>query len=152
MNPNTGEVPNGPHRFMRPIVEFAVVFGLCLAVLFIVIPEGTVESENIGLSPRLLPVVTVSTIALLSVVTFVSSLLRRKPPQLPQSRGLLGAALLALATAVGIVVIDHTGVVYGGTALVILCCLAIGERQLVRLAGMGSAALVVLLLVELSGL
>ncbi|MCW2309589.1 tripartite tricarboxylate transporter TctB family protein [Rhodobium gokarnense] len=152
--PSTGH-QDGPHPWVRPVAEFAVVFGLCLLVLFVVIPAGTAESDNFGLSPRMLPIATTVAIALFSVITLVSGLLPlrgRKGHQPVQTRGLLGVVLLTLATLIGVVAIDQAGLLIGGTALVLLASLAIGERRPVALCGMGLGAVVVLLLVDWSGL
>jgi|GEM_PF-1956631 len=146
---------SGPHPWMRPVTEFVIVFGLCLATLFVVIPAGTAESDNFGLSPRMLPIVAVSFIAAMSVVTLVVGLWRardRQPETRTGSGGLDGVALLVLATLAGIVMIDRTGLVAGGTVLVLLAALAVGERRPVMLAGMGVGALLILLVVEWSGL
>ena len=145
----------GPHSWMRPVAEFVIVFGLCLIVLFVVIPAGTAESDNFGLSPRMLPIATVSAIALFSVITLVAGLLRLgNPPEGEATgmRGLRGVVLLVLATVIGVVMIDQVGLVVGGTVLVLLASLAIGERRPVALLGMGLGAVLVLLLVDWSGL
>ncbi|MBB4302075.1 hypothetical protein GGD81_001099 [Rhodobium orientis] len=140
---------------MRPIAEFAVVFGLCVVVLFVVIPAGTAESDNFGLSPRMLPIATTAAIALFSVITLVSGLfpLRgRRGDQPVPTRGMLGVVLLSLAALAGVVLIDQAGLLIGGTALVLMASLAIGERRPLALLGMGLGAVAVLLLVDWSGL
>ena len=146
---------DGPHPWVRPVAEFAVVFGLCLFVLFVVIPAGTAESDNFGLSPRMLPIATTVAIALFSVMTLIGGLFpfRGKPGhERVQTRGMLGVVLLAAAALAGVVVIDQAGLLIGGTVLVLLASLAIGERRPVALCGMGLGAVAVLLLIDWSGL
>jgi len=135
-----------------PFAEFAVVFGLCLAVIFVVIPAGTAESDNFGLSPRMLPTVSMVAIAIVSAATLISGLVRRRAPNEAGTAGLFGVLLLVLAAFTGAFLIDRTGIVIGGTALVLLAALAIGERRPAALAGMGALALAILLFVEWSGL
>ena len=137
---------------MWPFAEFATVIGLCLVVLFVVIPAGTAESDNFGLSPRMLPIATISTIAFVSVATLIAGLLDRQPRKPVEKDGLLGVFLLVLATLAGIFIIDLIGIVGGGTVLVVLASLAIGERRIMVVGGMGVGAMIVLLLVEWSGL
>lgn len=142
------------HSWMRPFAEFAIVAGLCLFALFVVIPAGTVESDNFGLSPAMLPIATVSFILIVSVFSLVFGLVRT-PEAIDGdlgSKGMRGVLLLVLATLIGIFIIDKSNIVIGGTALVVLASLAIGERKLVVLTGMGVGALALLLLVEWSGL
>ena len=137
---------------MWPVAEFAVVFGLCMAILFVVIPAGTAESDNFGLSPRMLPIVTISAIAVFSVVTLIVGLVRGGPRKAVETDGLGGVALLVGATFAGVLAIDRAGIVVGGTMLVVLASLAIGERRPLVVGGMGIAAVLVLLLVDWSGL
>lgn len=143
----------GPHHWMRPFIEFVTVVGLCLVLLLVIIPAGTAESDNFGLSPRMLPIATISTIAIVSVAALIAGLLGGQTQKQPVERdGLLGVFLLVLATFAGIFIIDLTGIVIGGTVLVVLSSLAIGERRAVVVGGMGVGAMMVLLLVEWAGL
>ncbi|HMB76687.1 MAG TPA: hypothetical protein VKN76_09830 [Kiloniellaceae bacterium] len=142
----------GPHPWMWPFVEFAIVLGLCLVVLFVVIPAGTAESDNFGLSPRMLPIVTIATIAAVSFATFAADLLRRRPRGPSVGGRPWGVVLLLLATFAGVLSIDRFGIVMGGTILVVLASLAVGERRPLVVGGMGIAASIVLLFVEWSGL
>lgn len=137
---------------MWPFAEFAVVFGLSLAILLVVIPAGTAERENFGLSPRMLPIVTASAIALFSIMTLLTDLLRSPRREPVETKGLRGVFLLLLATFAGVLAVDRIGMVAGGTALVVLASLATGVRRPVALAGMGAGALLVLLFVDWSGL
>lgn len=129
-----------------------------MAALFVVIPAGTAESDNFGLSPRMLPIVTVSVMAMVSVLTLVFGLWRARgasagqAAERPDASGLRGVVLLVLATFVSILAIDQAGLVAGGTVLVLLAALAIGERRPLILAGLGLCALLILVLVEWSGL
>lgn len=142
------------HPWMRPFAEFFVVAGLCIFALFVVIPAGTVESDNFGLSPAMLPIAAISFILVVSVFSLVFGLVLA--PKTTDgdlgSKGMRGVLLLVLATLIGIFIIDKSNVVIGGTALVVLASLAIGERKLAVLTGMGVGALALLLLVEWSGL
>lgn len=137
---------------MRPLAEFAIVFGASLLLLFVVVPAGTVETDNFGLSPRMLPMVCVTVIAAMSLVTLLFGLMRAGPAEDAPRGGLRGAIQLGAAALVGIVLVDQTGLVIGGTALVLLACLAVGERRIATLAGMGAGGLLILLLVDWSGL
>jgi len=137
---------------MRPFAEFAVVFGASLALLFIVIPAGTVETDNFGLSPRMLPIVTATVIGAMSLLTLVFDLLRAAPNEERPAGGLRGVILLAAAALAGTVLVDRAGLAIGGTALVLLSSLAVGERRPLALAGMGAGGLLLLLLVDWSGL
>lgn len=145
---------NGAHPWMRPLAEFVIVAGLCLFTLFVIIPAGTAESDNFGLSPRMLPIATTSFILLVSVVSLIFGLLRKSKtaPGDLGSKGMRGVVFLVLATLLGIVIIEQTNIVIGGTALVLLASLVIGERKPAALAGMGAGAVTLLLLVEWSGL
>lgn len=137
---------------MWPFAEFAVVFGLSLAILLVVIPAGTAERENFGLSPRMLPIVTASAIALFSIMTLLTDLLRGARREPVETKGLRGVFVLLLATFAGVLAVDRIGMVAGGTTLVVLASLATGVRRPVALAGMGAGALLLLLFVDWSGL
>lgn len=154
MKPPSAKWQGWAHPWVRSFSEFAIVAGLCLFTLFVVIPAGTAESDNFGLSPRMLPIAATSVILLVSVVTLVFGLV--STPKADESKlgsnGTRGVVFLVVATLLGIFIIDMTNIVIGGTALVLLASLAIGERQPVALAGMGVGALLLLLLVEWSGL
>lgn len=145
---------NGAHPWMRPLAEFVIVAGLCLFTLFVIIPAGTTESDNFGLSPRMLPIATTSVILLVSVVSLIFGLLRRPKTATSDlgSKGMRGVVFLVLATLLGIFIIHRTSIVIGGTALVLLASLVIGERKPAALAGMGTGAAILLLLVDWSGL
>ncbi|POF33633.1 tripartite tricarboxylate transporter TctB family protein [Roseibium marinum] len=138
---------------MRPLAEFAVVFSASLLLLFVVIPAGTAETDNFGLSPRMLPIVCATIIALMSVVTLVFGLLRGNPDSNTRDAGgFRGVIQFGAAALAGVVLVDLTGLVIGGAALVLLSCLAVGERRIAALAGMGTGALLILLFVDWSGL
>ncbi|PVB62168.1 hypothetical protein [Labrenzia sp. 011] len=137
---------------MRPLAEFAIVFGASLLLLFVIVPAGTVETDNFGLSPRMLPMVCVTVIALMSLVTLLFGLMRPGPGDAAPRAGLRGVIQLGAAALAGVILVDLTGLVIGGTALVLLASLAVGERRLSTLAGTGAGGLLILLLVDWSGL
>lgn len=143
---------NGLHHWMQPVAEFAVVFGASLVLLFIVIPSGTVEVDNFGLSPRMLPIVAATVIGLMSVVTLVVELVRGRPEDERTEGGLRGVIQLGFAAFIGAILVDWAGLVIGGTLLVLLSSLAVGERRIAMLAGTSGFGLLILLLVDWSGL
>lgn len=147
----SGDGGRRPHR-LRAVAEFAVVLTLSLVTLFIVIPAGTVESDNFGLSPQMLPIGAVVVIAVMSAVTFIVDLVAPGSVPMPPSRGLSGVLLLMLATLVGVLSIERLGVIAGGAGLVVLASLSVGERRPLWIIGAGLGACAVLILVVWSGL
>ncbi|UYV38316.1 hypothetical protein N4R57_04300 [Rhodobacteraceae bacterium D3-12] len=145
---------NGAHPWMRPVSEFAIVAGLCLFALLVVIPAGTVESDNFGLSPAMLPIVATLFILFVSIFTLIFGLIRPSKPDDcgPGTKGMRGVVLLVLATLIGVLTIDQINFIIGGTVLVVQASLAIGERKPIVLAAMGGGALALLSFVEWSGL
>lgn len=153
MGESTENKGQGPHPWVRPLLEFAIVAGLCALAYFVVIPAGTVESDNFGLSPRLLPTVTIVAIAILSLMTLVVDLSKAKSDESPaKTTGLFGVAMIVLATLCGVVAINWLGIVAGGVLLVVMISLAIGERRPLPLLASAGIALAVLSIVEWSGL
>lgn len=145
----------GPHPWIGPLVEFAIVFGLSMLAIFVVIPVGTTETDNFGLSPRMFPMVTMSIIAAFAVVTLIFGLFKRRAPEEAKqapTKGLLGVALLILATFLGTVSMAQFGIVIGGAVLIFLAALAVGERRPHVLIGLEVVAVLLLVLVEWSGL
>lgn len=146
---NTNERPGAS---AGPFIEFSIVLALCAIALFFVIPEGTRESDNFGLSPRMVPDVTVGAIALFAVIGMISALIRRKPAKPAPRAGLGGVAALMAGTALGVAAIHFIGLVIGGSILVLACTLALGVRQPLRLASMTGAAAALLLAIDWSGI
>lgn len=152
MTETSSQKNEGPGHQAGPFLEFAIVLGLCALALFVVIPAGTRESENFGLSPRMVPTVTVIAIALFAVIGFVSGLLKGTRRAPVGKDGLFGVAALMAATVLGVAAIHWLGLVMGGTVLVLLASLALGLRHPVTLLTMGGAAALLLALVDWSGL
>ncbi|MEB8432318.1 hypothetical protein OO007_08760 [Cocleimonas sp. KMM 6892] len=102
----------------------------------------------------MLPIAVTVFILIISIFTLIFGLLRAPEPKEnnQDSKGMRGVVSLVLATLLGIFIIDQTNIVVGGTALVFLSSLAIGERKPSALAGMSFSALLLLLLVKWSGL
>lgn len=152
MKAATEKASQGPHRKMRPFVEFAIVFGLCAFGYFVVIPAGTAESDNFGLSPRLLPSVTIGAIALLSFLSLLAALLKPSAAEARPTAGLLSVLFIILTAVAGILAIDKVGLVAGGVTMVVVLSFVVGERRPLPLLAMAAIALAVLLLVDWSGL
>lgn len=145
----------GPRLRTWPFVEFIIVLGLCLLVLFVVIPNGTNDSNNFGLSPRMVPNLTATAIGILAIVTLLFDLIRLRDghhEERPSTKGLWGVVLLVLATFLGTIAISWFGMIIGGAILFFLATLAVGERRPSALFGLGLLAVLLLLLVEWSGL
>jgi uncharacterized membrane protein len=125
-----------------------------MVALFVVIPTGTMETDNFGLSPRMFPMVTMSIIAGLAVVTLIFSLIKSRKPSATQQQpnGLLGVVLLILATFIGTVTMGQFGIVIGGAVIIFLAALAVRERRPHVLIGLEIVAVLLLVLVEWSGL
>lgn len=147
-NPEQG----GSERKFRPIYEFVIVLSLCLICLTVIIPNGTQESDNFGLSPRMVPVATIVIIIGFAVIGLLASLVRPKKSALPTSEGLTGVLLLCAATLVGAWAIYQFDLLIGGTALIFLTALAVGMRNLVHLSLMVGAALLLLFAIKWAGL
>jgi len=147
-NPEQG----GSEQKFRPIYEFVIVLSLCLICLTVIIPNGTQESDNFGLSPRMVPVATIVIIIGFAVIGLLASLVRPKKSALPTSEGLTGVLLLCAATLVGAWAIYQFDLLIGGTALIFLTALAVGMRNLVHLSLMVGAALLLLFAIKWAGL
>ncbi|QKV18357.1 hypothetical protein [Oricola thermophila] len=140
-----------PGTSAGPFVECGIILALCAIALFLVIPAGTRESDNFGLSPRMLPDVTVIAIAIFAIVGLLTDL-RKGAPKAAKRKGLGGVAALMAATALGVAAIHFAGLTPGGAILVLACSLALGVRQPLRLATMTCAAAALLLLIDWSGI
>lgn len=151
---NVGDNPEqgGSERKFRPIYEFVIVLSLCLICLTVIIPNGTQESDNFGLSPRMVPVATIVIIIGFAVLGLLANLVRPRKSALPASEGLTGVLLLCAATLVGAWAIYQFDLLIGGTVLIFLTALAVGMRNLVHLSLMVGAALLLLFVIKWAGL
>lgn len=152
MNIGNGQQQGGSERKFRPICEFTIVFSLCLICLTIIIPNGTQQSENFGLSPRMVPVATIVIIMGFAVLGLIVNLARPGKASQPDSNGLSGVLLLCAATLVGAWTIYQFELLIGGTVLIFLTALAVGMRNILHLSLMVVSALSLLFLVEWAGL
>jgi len=139
-------------RRMRAIVELAVVGGASLFALFYLIPAQTSASDNWGLSPRMVPTVCAAVIGGLAVISFLAGLVRAPSEDEAPAAG-VGTVLAVIVSAiVGVLLIDAAGLIVGGTVMVPLVGLSIGERHPLRLAGLTGGAALLLYLIIWSGL
>lgn len=152
MKAGKGPEQNGSERKFRPIFEFAIVFSLCLICLTIIIPQGTQQSDNFGLSPRMVPVATIVIIIGFAVVGLLANLFRPTKSATPASDGLTGVLLLCAATLVGAWAVYQFGLLVGGTVLIFLTALAVGMRNVLHLSLMVGAALLLLSFIQWAGL
>ncbi|MEH6728816.1 MAG: hypothetical protein V7703_21940 [Hyphomicrobiales bacterium] len=152
MKAGNGPEQIGPGRKFRPICEFAIVFSLCLICLTIIIPTGTQQSDNFGLSPRMVPVATIVIIIGFAIIGLLVNLAGSKQVAAPASNGLAGVFLLSAATLVGAWTIYQFGLLVGGTVLIFLTALAVGMRNIMHLSVMVGAAFLLLYFIEWAGL
>ncbi|MBJ3776369.1 tripartite tricarboxylate transporter TctB family protein [Acuticoccus mangrovi] len=152
-DPTDGDAVRRPRPLVRPLVEFAIVGGASLFVIFYLIPNETMATANWGLSPRMVPTVSAALILGLAAINLVAGLLRPATVAAAQSlHGLPTVVALILASVVGVAVVDRAGLIVGGTVLSLLVSLSIGERHPLRLLGVGATSLALLYLVDWSGL
>lgn len=151
---NVGDNPeqDGPERKFRPIYEFVIVLSLCLICLTVIIPNGTQESDNFGLSPRMVPVATIVIIIGFAIIGLLANLVRPGKSVLPTREGMTGVLLLCAATLVGAWAIYQFDLLIGGTVLIFLTALAVGMRNPVHLSLMVGAALLLLFVIKWAGL
>ncbi|WP_306257503.1 hypothetical protein [Pararhizobium sp. IMCC21322] len=152
MKPGNGPERIGSERKFRPICEFAIVFSLGLICLTVIIPGGTQESDNFGLSPRMVPVATIVIILCFAVIGLLINLTRPTKSAVPASDGLAGVLLLCAATLTGAWAIHQFELLAGGTILVFLTALAVGMRNVLYLSLMVGAALLLLSFIKWAGL
>lgn len=142
----------GSERKFRPFFEFAIVGSLCLICLTIIIPAGTQQSDNFGLSPRMVPVATIVIIIGFAILGLIANLMRPRKTVAPANAGLAGVLLLCAATLVGAWAIYQFDLLIGGTVLIFLTALAVGMRNILHLSLMVGAALSLLFFIEWAGL
>jgi len=138
---------------VRPLVEFAIVVGLCSFAAFYLIPAQTTEGSNFGLSPRMVPIVCCAVIALLATVSLVQSLIvGRVVTAAPGNAGLITVVLLSIASLLATILVHWLGLVLGGIGVVLLASAILGERRLSAFLVLGSCAGALLVFVKWSGL
>lgn len=138
---------------MRSILEFVIVGGASLLAITYLIPSQTSASDNWGLSPRMVPTVCAAVIGGLAAINLVVGLLR--PPAADEDApgaGFWSVVAVIVSALVGVMIIDAAGLVAGGTVMVPLVSLSIGERSPLRLVGLTAGAALLLYLVVWSGL
>ncbi|RAH96760.1 hypothetical protein DLJ53_31345 [Acuticoccus sediminis] len=134
-----------------PVIEFAIVGGLCAVAYFVLIPAQISAQGAVGLRADVVPRVAVVAIALFALLHMVARLTVAAPPSTaPDPGGNAGeaapplryVALLLTAIAAGYAGIIWLGLVAGGAVTVLLITLALGERRPLRLAlhALGGAA------------
>lgn len=135
-----------------PLVEFAVVGGLCALAYFVLIPAQISAQGGIGLRADVVPRVVVVAIALFAFLHMVARLTIAAPPSAPAATGEAPSgeaappwryvARLLAVIAVGYAAILWLGLVPGGAILVLAITLALGERRPLRLGlqALGGAA------------
>lgn len=109
------------------VAEMLLLAGLCLALLFWIIPAQTSEG-GFGLSPAFLPSACAGAILVLVVADGILRLARRQAePAYPEGYGAL-ARILAVAV-VSAVLLRHGGVALSGAATPAIGMLALGVRR-----------------------
>ncbi|MBY8977928.1 hypothetical protein KHP62_19105 [Rhodobacteraceae bacterium NNCM2] len=139
-------------HFSRDLVEFLIVGGASLLAIFYIIPAQTVSAPTFGLSATMLPMVCAAAIGLLAAVKFVLSILVGSDSAPVGVAGLGTVVAIFASTVIGIVAIDHIGLIAGGTLLVVLTSLAVGMRHPAELVKMAVGGAGLLFLIDWSGL
>lgn len=140
-------------RRVRLFVEFLVVGGASLFAILYLIPSQTSASENWGLSPRMVPTVCAAVIGGLSAINLLVDLLRAPPGEGEAPVvGLWTVLAVVVSAVVGVVVIDAAGLIAGGTVMVPLVSLSLGERRPLNVVGLTAGTALLLYLVIWSGL
>lgn len=153
MSASTGRRAGGPRSLSRPLAEFAIVGGASLAAIFWLIPAETVPGENFGLSPRMVPIACSALIGGLAAMNFLATLLgAARNEKVASTHGIRAVVALVAATLAGVAMVHWAGLVVGGTALIFLASLAVGERQPLQLLLVPASAAFVLFAVEWLGL
>lgn len=109
-----------------------------LALIFLVIPLGTVEGAFFGLSPTVFPTIIASGMVLSSVGLIVHALARlraggEEPPLPVTSWNMLMFTLSAGITLAGVIAIDVLGIEFGGPLLIGGLMIFLGERNPIRI-------------------
>jgi hypothetical protein len=149
-------VQRSPKPF-HALAELAVVGGMSLLAIFWIIPNETAEASVFGLSPSMLPMTCAVAIAMLALLQFGATLLRRfAKPGADRSAGerpsMIHVFLIVAAAMVGTFVLARFGLLAGGVVIAALVSLSIGERRLVHNVVLCCAVAAVMLLIDLSGL
>ncbi|WP_108663766.1 hypothetical protein [Acuticoccus kandeliae] len=117
-----------------PVIEFAIVGGLCAVAYFVVIPAQISAQGAVGLRADVVPRVAVVAIALFALLHMVTRLAVAAPPAETAAAEETAppwryVALLLAAIAAGYAGIIWFGLVAGGALTVGLITLALGERR-----------------------
>lgn len=144
---------------MRPrlanLVEFIVVGGFSLAMIFWVIPAQTMATgSELSLSPQMIPVTCSAAIGLIALGRFLLSLRKKSDHLVEASEPLpifyaLGLFAITLA---GVITAEHFGWVAGGVLQTILAVLFLGERRPAVLICLPVGAAIVLYLIGKTGI
>ena len=138
---------------MRPLIEFAIVIGLCAFTAFYLIPAQTTEGSNFGLSPRMVPIVCCAVIAVLATISLLQALIAApRATSAAKNAGLGTVVLLIGASVIGVALVHWFGLIVGGTSVVLMASVVIGERKLSAFVLLGVCAGALLFLVKWSGL
>ena len=123
-----------------------------MIAIYVVIPNQTSPSGEIGLSPDLLPTACAVAIALLALIQFVLKLVRGSAEPKAEPSALDVSLKLIAATVIGAVVVRVFGWELGGATLTMLTSLVLGERRPMRLALSATGAALFLFAVGWSGI
>jgi uncharacterized membrane protein len=141
-----------PPFFKAAAIEFAIVGGACLAVLFILIPGQITSGGEIGLSPGLIPRICAIAIGVLAFMQFVSAMLRGRDKASKNPVPIRHAALLMAAVALGLLVIRMSGLMAGCALIAVLVSAILGERRIARLGLIGGGVALAIFLIGQTGL
>lgn len=137
---------------IRAAVEFCILTGVSLLVLFWIVPAYISAGMNLGLPPAMLPVVCMVTIGILAIVQFAYTLLLTSERTAPTS-GNAPLVIILLGITIGAsILIDYIGLPVAGALLTGLASFFLGERRISVLAAMALGGAGIMGLVVWSGL
>lgn len=140
-----------PSIFSAALAELVIVGGASLAAIFILIPNQTTPSEEIGLSPGLVPTVCAGVIGVLALVQFITSSFSQRAESAKPQVQIRYALKLMAAVIIAVSVVWFAGLLAGCTTLALLISLVLHERRIIRLALVCGGVALCLYIIESMG-